>query len=111
MGEDEDDKREKDIDKLEGVHRNLADLDRKPHIPYNFGQCNKCNKFIFTEYEGYGNFKAYCQLNYGQLLPRTLALRVTNCNNFWDKSHLTIRELAEMAYWLDVKADIGFRGN
>jgi hypothetical protein len=106
--DEEEDKREKEIDKIETVGREVSESRKRTCIPYNFGICNKCSKFVFIEYEGYGNFKAFCQLDYSKIIPRYVSQRVTNCNHFWDNGYKSVRELAEMAHWLDKKNEIGF---
>lgn len=103
----EETKKEKEIERVEENAQALSERGNK-QIPYNFGLCNKCSKFFFVEYEGYGNFKAYCQMNYDNLMKRNISERVTSCNNFWDISYKSVREMIEIATWVTPKKKVGF---
>jgi hypothetical protein len=109
VSEKEDDKREKEIDKIETIGREVSEVRKKTCIPYNFGLCNKCAKFIFIEYEGYGNFNAVCQMDFRTAFSRYPSKRIITCNQFWDVTYKSVRELADMAHWLEAKSTIGFR--
>lgn len=107
------DKKENEISKLEFVSASCADSEKRHNkeISHNFGLCNKCIYFIFTEYE-LGDFIAYCKPGYGNplLLKRTPKQKVTKCNSFSGRGSISVRELYEMATLINTKDKVGFRG-
>jgi hypothetical protein len=107
------DKKEKEIGKLEHLSKGLDESKSHQSITYDFGICNKCTHFLYTEFEGYGNFSAFCLQIYNRPIPRQVSERVMKCSSFWDKGHKTIRELYDLATWITPAGAkrIGFDSN
>lgn len=109
---EEEDKKENEICKLEGVSSTCTDTERRRNreISYNFGLCNKCIYFIFTQYE-LGDFIAYCKPGYGNtLFKRDVQQKVIKCSSFLGRGTTSIRELYDMATLIDTREKVGFRG-
>ena len=107
--EDEEDKRENTICKLEAISEGV-DVDSKQNteVSHDFGLCNKCIHFLFLEYE-LGDYMAYCQPLYNDyMLKRTPQQKVLKCNHYHDKGMKTIRELYDMATIINTKEKVGF---
>lgn len=109
MMEDEEDKKECAISKLEALSEDI-DIDTKVNreVSYDFGLCNKCIHFLFVEYE-LGSYIAHCQPLYNNfMIKRTPQHKVLKCNHFHDKGMKTIRELYDMATIINTKEKVGF---
>jgi hypothetical protein len=108
---DEEDKKEIEICKLESVSSTCTDTERRRNreISHDFGLCNKCSYFMFTEYE-LGDFAAYCRPVYGYILfKRDAKQKVIKCNSFSDRGTASVRELYDMATLIDTREKVGFR--
>ena len=106
---DEMDKKENEISKLECASE-CADGEKKRNreISFEFGLCNKCVHFLFIEFE-LGDYMAYCKPGYDTpSFKRTPQHKVIKCNTFGDRNFKSIRELYDMATFIDIKEKVGF---
>ena len=100
--------KEKEVDKIAEAGDELRQANKNKQIPFDFGLCGTCDKFYYIEFEGYGNFKAWCNISYDIPIKRTPAERVKICSRYWNRKYKSVRELADFATWIDGKKQIGF---
>jgi len=112
MDEGEREQREKEIACIDEMGDRLKEREiaTKKNIPIDFGICNTCSKFTYIEYEGYGDFIAFCNVHYDTRVIRTPKKKIVRCSDYWSITYKSVTTLAEIAMWLEFKkgGQIGF---
>ena len=73
-------------------------------MDHDFGICNNCKNFMFAEIE-HGGIRAFCE---SWEINRNSQKRVIKCNQFSEVGTLSLWDMKEMAYIIELDNEIGF---